>query len=359
MAGLFRFSNAVSDISKFIQTYRSLYENFSILPEGSSFNHDDAGAFLALNGLASSQGAIGQTALERSRRPDRSRDPLYNQHKMYSEIYRMLGWYEPGTMQTNFRMTEFGEYVYSSIKDSNEERNLFALNILHIASPNAMTEVRGQNILRPFPLILRLALRLGGCICRDEIILGVLACNDDRVPNIVDTTAEYILSLRRQGKGALETAINALNKDNGFSTAATSQNYTRFPIAAMKWTGWAEGINMKGIYGNTSMAFLRLTPSGTKIAQELEDAVDIRMEDIKSYSPNIQASFIMWSNLHQLEMLGYDLSDYALAKKQLQANAALIFNKFGISNTKRLLFFGYQEAPRSLLRMGDQILENL
>ncbi len=162
MAGLFRFSNAVSDISKFIQTYRSLYQEFSDLPPGKCFDHDDAGAFLALNGLASSQGAIGQTALQRSRRPDRSRDPLYNQHKAYSEMYRMLGWYEPGTRQTNFRITEFGEYVYESKRDSDEERNLFALNILHIASPNAMTEVKVMNILRPFPLILKVANRLGG-----------------------------------------------------------------------------------------------------------------------------------------------------------------------------------------------------
>ena len=359
MAGIFRFSNAVSDISKFIQTYRSLYEEFSQLKDGQFFDHDSASAFLALNGLATSLGAIGQAALSRSRRPDKSRDPLYNQHKAYSEMYRMLGWYEPGTKQTNFRISEFGEYIYESEKDSNEERALFALNILHIASPNAMTDVRGMNVLRPFPLILKLANRLGGCICRSEIILGVLACANDREPDIVDKTVARIQALRRAGKAKLDEAISELNAANGYSTPATSENYTRFPIAALKWTGWAEGVNLKGIYGNTSVTFLRLTKAGRELASSLEDAIDIRMDDIKSFSPTIQANFIVWSNLYQLGLLGYDLSEFASAKARLRSNASAIFDKFGIDERKRILFFGYQEAPRSLLRAGDRILESL
>ena len=95
MAGIFRFSNAVSDIGKFISTYKQLYYHFvEYTNEGKYFNHDDAAKFLALNGLATSLGAVGKEAFNRSTRDDKSRDPLYNQHKSYSEMFRMLGWYE-------------------------------------------------------------------------------------------------------------------------------------------------------------------------------------------------------------------------------------------------------------------------
>ena len=78
---MFRFSNAVSDISKFIDTYKSLYVD---LKDHNDFTHDDATESLISKGLVSSSGAIGNEAMKRSRREDRSRDPLYNQLKMYS-----------------------------------------------------------------------------------------------------------------------------------------------------------------------------------------------------------------------------------------------------------------------------------
>ena len=100
--GVFRFSNAVSDIRKFIETYKVIYGE---LKETKNFTHDDATNTLIQHGLVSSSGAIGDEAINRSRRDDRSRDPLYNQLKMYSEIYRMLGWYHPGTKRTTFKIS--------------------------------------------------------------------------------------------------------------------------------------------------------------------------------------------------------------------------------------------------------------
>jgi hypothetical protein len=334
-----------------------LYRNFCVEHDNKGFNHDDAAEFLALNGLASSQGAIGHVALARSRRPDRSRDPLYNQHKMYSEMYRMLGWYEPNTCQTQFKMTEYGEYIFESRGD--EEKRLFALNTLHIVSPNQLTEVKGQNVLRPFPMILRLALRLNGYICRDEIILGVLACSNDREEGIIDKVAQKIKSIRTKGKNALDQEIQYLNQINGYSTPATSQNYTRFPIAAMKWNGWADGVSVKNIYPNNTMTFLKLTDIGIELAKNLENSIDIRYEDISTFSVKEQASFVVWSNLHQLERIGYDLSHYLKVKENMKENAVKIFSKYNIDDNTNLLFFGYQEASRSLLRYGDELIENI
>ena len=125
MPGVFRFSNAVSDIRKFIATYQQLHHELKGTP---NFTHDDATKALISHGLVSSSGAIGDEALRRSTREDRSRDPLYNQHKMYSEIYRMLGWYEPGTARTNFNFPEYGEYLLTS--DERLLKKHFELNVL-------------------------------------------------------------------------------------------------------------------------------------------------------------------------------------------------------------------------------------
>jgi hypothetical protein len=60
---------------------------------------------------ASSLGAVGATARSRSTEIDRSRDPLYNQLKMYSEVYRMLGWLRPAGRRLEFTTTILGDQV--------------------------------------------------------------------------------------------------------------------------------------------------------------------------------------------------------------------------------------------------------
>lgn len=359
MAGIFRFSNAVSDISKFIDTYKSLYNNFISLSEaGTYFGHDDAAQFLAIQGLASSLGAIGEEALRRSTRPDKSRDPLYNQHKSYSEIFRMLGWYEPGSMQTNFKLAEFGEYIFDA--NGSDLKKLFELNTLHIVSPNPLTNVKGYNILRPFPLILKLMDRLDGIICRDEIIIGVLACENDRSPDVLDATVEKIISIRRGGITALNYEMQSLREKNNITSLETLSNYTRFPISALKWNNWALGVSIKGIYGKRAYTMLQLSEKGRDLVSTLQRSIDLRYEDIKEYSLDSQAAFVVWSNLYHLASIEYNISGYQEAIPSLKEIANEIFVNFGINeNENFILFFGYQEAPRDLLIKGDEILHGL
>ena len=52
MAGIFRFSNAVSDIRKFIDTYKVIFEK---LRDQFDFTHDNGVKVLIDNGLASSR----------------------------------------------------------------------------------------------------------------------------------------------------------------------------------------------------------------------------------------------------------------------------------------------------------------
>lgn len=355
MAGVFRFSNAVSDISKFIQTYRSIYEHFyPMTSRGEYFGHKDAYQFLANNGLASSLGAIGAEAIRRSERDDTSRDPLYNQHKMYSEIYRMLGWYEPGSMQTNFNLPEYGDYIAHS--DDDTVAKLFALNVLHIVSPNPLTEIKGRNILRPFPLILKMMGKLDGIIARDELILTVLACPDDREENYVEEAVERIKAIRKAGTSKLREEIVKLKAAVGVASDDVLPNYTRFPIAAMKWTNWAEGVNLRGIYKDKSVKFLKLTDDGKEALRRVQSAVDIRYQDLSKYTREENAAFVVWSNLYQLGKVGFDISGYSKEMRDLEATADSIFADFRVKDYSELLFFGYQESPRDILKLGNSLL---
>ena len=355
MAGVFRFSNAVSDISKFIQTYRSIYQHFyPLTKEGHYFGHKEAYEFLATNGLASSLGAIGQEAIRRSEREDTSRDPLYNQHKMYSEIYRMLGWYEPGSKKTNFNIPEYGEYI-AEVEDETVAK-LFALNALHIVSPNPLTNVKGGNILRPFPMILKMMAALDGYLYRDEMILTVLACPNDRDEAYVETAAAWIKRLRSEGIDSLQREIERLKAAVGISSNDALPNYTRFPIAAMKWTGWAEGVSCRKYYNGRSLTYLALTEKGKETLERINNAIDIRFEDLLHYTREEQAAFSIWSNLYQLRKVGFDTSGYAEVITLLEDIAQDIFADFKIHSYPEMLYFGYQEAPREILNIGNRII---
>lgn len=359
MAGIFRFSNAVSNIQKFIDTYKSLYNHFHETTEaGGYFGHTEAASFLAMNGLASSLGAIGEEALNRSTRDDKSRDPLYNQHKSYSEIFRMLGWYEPGSMQTNFKMSEYGSYI-AETNDYSILKKLFSLNILHIVSPNPLTTVKGNNILRPFSFILKLMLNLDGMITRDEIILGVLACENDTAPNVLNDTVKMIRELRStKQKSALNQAIINLRHRQNLESAATLENYTRFPIAALKWVGWVNAKNVKEVYGNAAVRMLCLTEQGKMIAQYILSIPDIRFENIKIYPQEEQTAFIALSNLTKLSNIGFDIGEYETILPILRQQCSNILRVHNITSND-FLFFGYQEAPRVLLAKSDELLEKL
>ena len=356
MAGIFRFSNPASEISKLIQTYRSIYEHFSPLTQqGHYFNHKEASEYMAKSGLASSQGAIGEAAVRRSRRSDTSRDPLYNQHKMYSEIFRMLGWYEPGSKRTNFNLPEYGYYIASSPSDTASK--LLSINLLHIVSPNPLISVRGGNVLRPFPLILKLMEELDGRLSRDEMILTVLACKNDKVAGYEKSAAKRVRNLRAQSPEALKKAIDSLKVSAQINSDDVLPNYTRFPIAALKWTEWAEKKSIKDYYGGKALPFWEITNKGLDTLEYVKNAIDIRFQDLIDYDYDEQAAFCIWSNIYHLSKAGYDTSSMSDSIKKLKKISSNIFNDFGIEDDSNLLFFGYQEAPRDILRRGDELIE--
>lgn len=366
MAGVFRFSNAVSDIDKFIATYKKIYSHFiHWTVDNRFFDHSEAAEFLAQNGLATSLGAIGEEALARSisrgttedNKTDKSRDPLYNQHKSYSEMFRMLGWYEPGNMQTNFRLSEFGAYVAET--DSSEAlRKIMEINILHIASPHPLTNVKGNNILRPFPFIIKIMRELGGMLSRDELIISVLACDNDTKGNALSDAVSKIKMIRSRGIDALTEEMDALKQRQNINSKETLPNYTRFPISALKWLGVASAVNTKNVYLGKSVKMLKLTKEGETLGDKLLTMPDVRYEFLSKFDSDARIAFIALSNIQKLDMMGFDIGEYAIVIPILQEKASPIITTYGIVGDQ-YLFFGYQEAPREDLRLADNLLEKI
>ena len=348
---VFRFSNAVSDISKFIQTYRVL---FNELREARSFTHDDAAKVLINYGLVSSQGAIGEEALRRSTREDRSRDPLYNQHKMYSEIYRMLGWYVPAGSRTQFRMSEFGEYIYES--RGKIERQLFQLNVIHIVSPNPLVDVKSGNILRPIPLIIRLMSELG-FIHRDEIIYAVLSLENDRDKDVFERTVDMIKYSRKTN--SKNTQIDSLVEKNKISRN-TLQNYTRFPLATLRYLGLADKEWINGVYGEGKELFYVATEKAINLARELNQSIDIRYSEMSNYSINERASFCYFAIMFQLQKIGFQMDNET---KENYDRSIILSEKIIKDNNADLekgglLFFPYQESPSHEMLLMDKLFDS-
>ena len=72
-------------------------------------------------------------------------------------------------MQTNFKLSEYGSYI-AETTDNAVIKKLVSINVLHIVSPNPLTNVKGGDTLRPFPMILKLMLKLDGIITSEEKI---------------------------------------------------------------------------------------------------------------------------------------------------------------------------------------------
>src|SRR5688572_25968810 len=109
LGAMIRLANPGSDISGFTRVFQALVD---ALEARQPFSLDDVSAALVERGLATSSGFMGPEALTRSTREDRSRDPLYNQSKMYSELFRLLGWIHPiEESRLTFRFTWLGLHV--------------------------------------------------------------------------------------------------------------------------------------------------------------------------------------------------------------------------------------------------------
>lgn len=323
---MIRFPNPGSDISALVRTFQAL---FAVLRAHPDFSLDDMSTALVSSNLATSSGRIGEEALRRSTRPDRSLDPLFNQSKMYSELFRILGWIHPlSTSRQKFVFTFLGIHIGLA---QNEPTQLAKECLLGISYPNPLVVVKGANSVRPIALIILTAAALDGRIMRDEIILGPLDIGDDRRAESVEEMINRLRLLRRQPK---EIGAALREKATQLSIQVnTLHNYTRFPLGILRWAKWTRPERDNGVFDV-------LTGEGIRMADWIRTLHDVRAADLTDFSNDEIDSFLRVTAYRMFERGGYVAPQ---GSENQERGCRSLLRTLGISDTKRILFSPFQE----------------
>lgn len=322
---MLRIPNPGSDIDIFVRIFRDLY---GVLKDREDFDLDDMTLAMLERNNVSSQGAFGDEALRRSMRKDRSRDPLYNQSKMYAELFRTLGWIQSTTGALKFSFSWLGEHAARTA----DPRPLTIECLLGMAYPNDVLGVQGDQSVRVFPAILTTAAALGGCITRDEMIVGPLSIRDDRNNGAISAMIARLRRCRTE-RDRMNAEIAALSKVRKISHV-TMGNYTRFPIAAVQWAGWCE---------KTSRSALTLTAEGQAAIDRLSKLNDFRISDYKTLPEAAKEPMMRLSAHLMLARAGFDLSP---ARDEMAADRATL-KGLGVATDLDPLFSPFQQIARS------------
>lgn len=322
-----RFANPGSNISAFVRTFQIL---FGVLRTFSSFSLDDISRALVSENLATSSGHIGQEALKMSTRSNRSLDRLFNQSKMYSELFRILGWIHPlSTSKQRFVFTLLGIHIGLA---QNEPTQLVKECLLGIAHPNPLVVIKGSNSMRPATLIISTAAALDGRITRDEIILGPLDIDDDRRADSVAEMIERLKLLRHNAAAAEETLREKAAQLR--IQVNTLRNYTRFPLGILRWAGWTSRKRDNGLFDV-------LTSEGIRMADWIRTLHDVRARDLTNFSTDEIDSFLKVAAYRMFERAGYYIATQGLEDHEYRCRR--ILTSLGIKDTKRILFSPFQE----------------
>ena len=335
---MIRFPNPSSDIDSLIRIF---YEIFEALNSQDFFSLDDVLLTLVERDLATSCGFMGEEALLLSTRPDRSRDPLYNQSKMYSELFKVLGWIHPLERKLNFQFTYFGAHVVEAKLDPSA---IFEQSALGIAYPNEILEVKGNYQLRPFATFLRTLKALGGLLARDELIVGPMCLDNDRNNQLFSNMVEEIKALRGSWQ-ALDDKMNTVADQRNIKLN-TMKNYTRFPLAVLRWMGWTESETNKVIY-NKPVKFDKLTDNGYKALELIEGSKDIRKVDLEKVDRATKDAISRLSFYQILKRAGFDTDPI---ESTLVEDKILVANYLDSTNYS-ILFSPFQELSSDYLRV--------
>lgn len=329
---MLRFPNPGSTIENFVSVYGAAFERLN----GRIVDLDDIVAAVVSANLATSSGYMGEEAVARSTRADRSRDPLFNQLKMYAELFRTLGWLHPTPQSAlNFTFTLLGEQVVAA------GRNFGALLeecVLGIVYPTPILAVKGDFDLRPFAFILRAMAACDGHLSRDEMIIGPLSAACDRGKKDLDAVVATIQAARASA-AASEKAVKAVS-DARKIQVNTLQNYTRWPIALLRDLGWATRGPARFKDGRKYGTF-HLTDKGQALAKRVGGAIDLRVDDAAQLAPEERKALAVVAHFRMLERSGFDIEPLGQRIAEAEALAAPMFARMG-TDGRNLLFSPFQ-----------------
>lgn len=339
---MFRFPNPGSTISNFVAVYVAAFTQY----QRQVVNLDNIVQATVAANLATSSGHMGATAISRSTRKDRSRDPLYNQLKMYAELFRSLGWLRSTEHSAlTYTFTLLGEQVVAA---GRHWRPLLGETVLGIAHPSHVLNIRNEHDIRPFASILRTMLVCNEGLSRDEMIVGPLSATSDRNPSIFTTFSEKIISLREEPR-AITEALRELSDQLGIQIN-TLKNYTRWPLAVMLDLGWTTKSREGYRLSNKTFEIHRLTSSGKKQALDLEHSIDLRVDQIDRLPFEQKRAVSRHAHFAMMERAGFDLTSVADQLRKDRDTLKQAFGTLGLEHNKPILF-----SPFQSLSIADSI----
>jgi hypothetical protein len=351
---ILRFPNPGSDFHKLVETFCVIY---SAQDAAIPFDLDSAVRALIDARQVSSQGAVGEEALKRSTRPDRSRDPLYNQLKMYSELYRMLGWLHPVSKRLIFQTTPLSDYICKGASRPLPARTAALVRecLLGICFPNPNTENKGIDHMRPFPFLLKLMGELDGLITRHEMILGLLATTDDLSSKSLPAAVKRIKAVR----GNRIRLLKEVGKIVGGIQVNTAENYTRFPVGVLEdpIVKWATSEMHPDLY-DVPVRVLRLTSTGLEQLDWLEKTADVREHELESFGAKERAHFSFAMAYRMVERAGHNIGPVLKLVQNAEKKAKAIFGSLGVSSGDSVLYSPFQQAEHSILKLAMAIDES-
>ena len=328
-----RFPNPGSTIENFIAVYVAAFDQLN----GQIVNLDDVVDATVKANLASSSGYMGEEAVQRSTRKDRSRDPLYNLLKMYAELFRALGWLQ-STEKSKliYTFTLLGKQMHATER---ERRRLFAECVLGIVNPNRVMKVKGTYELRPFAHILRTMRHANGTLSRDEMIVGPLNAESDISADGAESLAIKIVALRIDEKTIVER-LEDLAKQRG-TQVNTLHNYTRWPLAALKYCGWIDEASATFRNGKQYKTWA-LTVDGAAMVDRLEGMIDIRLRDFDRLPAAEKTALSFHGHFALLARAGFDTSPVMPLLTTSRAKFESALRQINAPNDRDVLFSPFQ-----------------
>ena len=346
---MFRFPNPGSSLENFVAVFTVAFEQY----RGQTVNLDHIVEAAVSANRATSSGHMGQAAIARSTRSDRSRDPLYNQMKMYTELFRWLGWLRSTESSAlNYTFTLLGEQLIAA---GRRWKPLVEETVLSIAVPTHVIKARGNQDIRPFSTILQTMLACNNGISRDEMIVGPLSTSTDRTESDRQAIVDKILAMRNSPQ-SVKSALETVGQARGVEIN-TLKNYTRWPIGIMRDLGWVTKGKEPFRNAGGSINLLYLTQAGLKLAQSLEQAVDLRVDQIDGLTFEQKRALSRHAHFAMMERTGFDVSSVVGQLKQDEGTLRGALKTLGIPQGKPILFSPFQTLSvansREFFSMSD------
>ena len=340
MAKIKRFPNPGSNIEMIIYIFKSIYTNLSTQQYFSLY---DMGLAMINNRLVSSDGYVGMKAFKSSLRNDASRDKIYNQAKMYAEVYRALGWISSAEdANLIFSITEFGRYVATSKVDN---KILYKESVMGMVDPTEILDKKDGLQMRPFKHILNATKLLDEKICKLEMIIGPMHCSDIDESEVLEMKKD-ILETRGSFK-TLKNKVDNISKSENIAKN-TMENYTRLPIATLDYLNWINKERSRTIYPGQPMVVLNFTDLGRNDLKYYNSLKDIRIDEYNTLSELEKSALIKISFFQQLKRCGI-VDKYIFGN--IDEDYAILAKKY--KNGTEFLFSPYQMLP---MKYVDEVL---